>query len=682
MYHAYFGIEESPFSITPDPRYLYMSRGHQEALALLVYGVSESGGFVLLTGEVGTGKTSVCRCLLEQLPDTADVALILNPRLNALELLATICDELGVAHPEDTNSLKVLVDLLNEHLLAVHAKGRHAVVIIDEAQNLSPEVLEQVRLLTNLETAKRKLLQIILIGQPELSDLLNRKEMRQLVQRITARYHLQPLDRAETRAYIQHRLAVGGLVPDLFDRAANNALYRYSRGIPRLINSLCERCLLGAYVQGRKDITRSIVRQAAAEVLGKVPGRLRLGRAAVPAIAAPVLAVLALFIIDQHAPDLLARLFDWESGRDEVASDNSTRPSIGATRISKAVQETAIQGRGGAARPAVAEPAGPSTSADAAPAVEPDPKTVDVTVNYMKISPVAGGTLHEADAAGPGEAVDPPSAEPDATERAERISPQSPTENQIDQADWLWEDDFPGPDESTELETDGTTKLAALRDTAHAGFSEGWTIDELFDYNRFSVDFKSSMMVLFDLWSLDFRQVDPSMPCAVSTNGGLKCIFGKASWQTVVGFNRPVLITLTDPAGRRANAVVLAVDGDRVILAVREGRISTNVDSVMPLWAGDYLVLWRPPSVYRRMLALGAKGRDVAWLKNRLAKIYGEPASMVNKATFDLGLYEKVIAFQKSRGLDPDGVVGAQTMIHLNTSAEGSDLPLLYNSGL
>jgi type II secretory pathway predicted ATPase ExeA len=209
MYYDYFGISESPFSITPDPRYLYMSKGHHEALAHLLYGVSENGGFVLLTGEVGTGKTSVCRCLLEQLPDAADVALILNPRLTELELLAAICGELGIAYPKKAASFKVMVDLLNRHLLEIHAKGRHAVVIIDEAQNLSPGVLEQVRLLTNLETPTRKLLQIVLIGQPELAEILKRKEMRQLAQRISAHYHLDPLSRSETLGYIHYRLAVG-----------------------------------------------------------------------------------------------------------------------------------------------------------------------------------------------------------------------------------------------------------------------------------------------------------------------------------------------------------------------------------------------------------------------------------------------------------------------------------------
>jgi len=321
MYHEFFGIEENPFSITPDPRYLYMSKGHQEALAHLLYGVSESGGFVLLTGEVGTGKTSVCRCLLEQLPDAADVALVLNPRLSETELLANICDELSVGYPAGTESLKELVDLLNRHLLDLHAKGRHGVVIIDEAQNLSPNVLEQVRLLTNLETAKRKLLQIILIGQPELHDLVNRREMRQLAQRITARYHLKPLNRSETIAYIQHRLAVGGLPPALFSRGAIASIYRRSHGIPRIINSLSDRCLLGAYAQNRKSVTRGLVRQAAVEVFGRRHGTRYRTAAAMSWFAAMMVVGMAVFYASPTDRELHYTTI--EGSNDPTASDAS-----------------------------------------------------------------------------------------------------------------------------------------------------------------------------------------------------------------------------------------------------------------------------------------------------------------------------------------------------------------------
>jgi len=269
MYKKHFGLEETPFSIAPDPRYLYMSTGHREALAHLLYGVKSDGGFVLLTGEVGTGKTTVCRCLLEQIPEDTSVAFIINPKVTATELLASICDELEISIARDETSIKTLVDAINHYLLEANRDGRRVLLIIDEAQNLAPEVLEQVRLLTNLETNRRKLLQIILLGQPELNDLLDRPELRQLSQRITARYHLAPLNRAETRAYIKHRLRVGGDSDNPFPDLLLTTIHRVSHGIPRLVNVICDRCLLGAYANDRKKVTSAILNQAVKEVMAK-----------------------------------------------------------------------------------------------------------------------------------------------------------------------------------------------------------------------------------------------------------------------------------------------------------------------------------------------------------------------------------------------------------------------------
>jgi general secretion pathway protein A len=269
MYLNYFGLAEAPFSIAPDPRYLYMSSRHQEALAHLLYGVHGGGGFVLLTGEVGTGKTTVCRCLLEQIPDSCEVAYIFNPKLTVAELLSTICTEFGIAFPENNDSVMVYVNCINRFLLDAHARGKHLVLIIDEAQNLEADVLEQLRLLTNLETNERKLLQIILLGQPELVDMLARPELRQLAQRIIARYHLGPLSLPEVTEYVRHRLEVSGTHHQLIPTRLMALLYRLSGGIPRLINVLCDRALLGAYVQSKEKVDRKILKQAALEVLQK-----------------------------------------------------------------------------------------------------------------------------------------------------------------------------------------------------------------------------------------------------------------------------------------------------------------------------------------------------------------------------------------------------------------------------
>jgi general secretion pathway protein A len=282
MYEQHFTLRQAPFSIAPDPEFLYLSPGHREAFAHLSYGLTQ-GGFVLITGEVGTGKTTLLRNLLREMPPDTDVAFILNPRLTVRELLETICDELGITYDHaDRASTKHYVDALSAHLLEAHAAGRSTLLIIDEAQNLAPVVLEQIRLLTNLETDKRKLLRIMLLGQPELLDLLARKELRQLAQRITARYHLRGLDRQETEAYVIHRLQRAGGSALIFTRPALRRLYRISRGIPRLINLIADRALLGAYAAGQHRVGWRLIGTASREVLG-LPGRRWQQRIAVTA---------------------------------------------------------------------------------------------------------------------------------------------------------------------------------------------------------------------------------------------------------------------------------------------------------------------------------------------------------------------------------------------------------------
>ena len=271
MYTSFFGLNEKPFSITPDPRYLFLSERHSEALAHLIYGVTDIGGFLQLTGEVGTGKTTLVRSLLaSRMPDNANVAVVLNSQITTQEFLLTICEELDIAAKKNNNSIKALTDSLNEYLLKAHASGKKTILIIDEAQNLSPVVLEQIRLLTNLETAKQKLLQIILIGQPELRDLLRRNDLRQLAQRITGRYHLEPLSKEETIQYIQHRLRVAGALIEIFDEKAKKKIFYLSKGIPRLINIICDRSLLGAYSLDQQLVTKKIVCHAKNEISGEI----------------------------------------------------------------------------------------------------------------------------------------------------------------------------------------------------------------------------------------------------------------------------------------------------------------------------------------------------------------------------------------------------------------------------
>jgi len=324
MYYQYFGLTEAPFSIAVNPRYLFMSVRHRDALAHLLYGVGAGGGFILLTGEVGTGKTTINRCLLEQLPDNTDIAIILNPALNAMELLASACDELGIVYDVDKHTLKTLTDSLHAYLLENYDRGRKTVLLIDEAQHLDFDVLEQIRLLTNLETHSEKLLQIILIGQPELAQMLGQPQLRQLNQRITARYNLGPLNLDETGAYIRHRLEVAGMTPgrDVFPASVVRGIYKRTRGIPRLINVLCDRILLGAYGRNKTRADQSMLNLAAHEVMGDpVPTKAAWRRPA--AMAAMLLAALAVggwWLLDKY-------------GEQQVVASTAVSPNVAPSMV-------------------------------------------------------------------------------------------------------------------------------------------------------------------------------------------------------------------------------------------------------------------------------------------------------------------------------------------------------------
>ncbi|WFR80993.1 AAA family ATPase [Janthinobacterium rivuli] len=312
MYTHYFQLKQSPFSIAPDPRYLFMSERHREALAHLLYGVGSGGGFVLLTGEIGAGKTTVCRCFMEQIPENCQLAYIFNPKLSVEELLLSICEEFRIAVAPGVASVKGYVDAINAHLLASHAQGKNNVLIIDEAQNLSAAVLEQLRLLTNLETSERKLLQIILIGQPELRAMLARPELEQLAQRVIARYHLGSLTADETASYIRHRLAVAGSTAQTpFAPRLMAQIHAMSHGVPRRINLLCDRALLGAYVENQPQVTRQILRRAAEEVFAEegkpAAGRgLRWPHVAGGVLAGAVVTAALAWHFMPHAPATVA----------------------------------------------------------------------------------------------------------------------------------------------------------------------------------------------------------------------------------------------------------------------------------------------------------------------------------------------------------------------------------------
>jgi general secretion pathway protein A len=555
MYAPYFGLKHEPFSIAPDPRYLFMSERHREALAHLLYGVNGGGGFVLLSGEIGAGKTTVCRCFLEQIPRRTNVAYIFNPKLTVTELLQSVCEEFGIpaptlAHAEPT--VKDYLDPLNEFLLKTHAVGQNNVLVIDEAQMLSSEVLEQLRLLTNLETNERKLLQIILIGQPELRDLVARPELEQLAQRVIARYHLGALTADETERYIRHRLSVAGMTSAMpFDTKAIARIHQLSRGVPRRINLLCDRALLGAYAGGRPQVDRAIVDTAAGEVFDKErPGlavRRRVDRRTAWGMAALAGAAVA-------AIGLVA------SG----VADRGGAPAVAAA-----------SGAAGASRPA-----GPASAARVAAA-----------------------------SAAPG---------------AARAAPIFLT----------------------------AADLAARFKSPIRDEREAWR-------------------QLAPSWNLTAAFGDP---CVAAQGMQLQCFRGPGSTLALIRLlDRPGIVSLRDAEDRPIYALLTGLGPQTATL--RSGDVTQTVSlvSLATVWRGDFATFWRTPPGYAGTLVGPASGAAGDWVRAQLGTLNGKPLPAGPAAW-----KTQVSAFQRSQGLDPDGLAGPTTFMQLNR-ATGVDEPRLQS---
>jgi len=559
MYLKHFNLSERPFSITPDPRFLYMSPRHREALAHLIYGLGEGGGFVQLTGEVGTGKTTMCRCLLEKVPDKVDLALVLNPKVTSIELIATVCDELGIEYQEKDASIKMLTDVLNHYLLEAHARGRRTVLIIDEAQNLSADVLEQIRLLTNLETRTQKLLQIILIGQPELRTLLQREDMRQLAQRVTARYRLEPLTGKETGAYIKHRLHVCGTTRPVFNKTAVDLIYKLSGGIPRLINVLCDRALLGAYTEDKLQIDKKIIRHAANEVLADElqPYRTWPG----PKLLVGSLIVLVLVSIVLYVY--------WQRPELDHVLDQATAQSF------------------------------PEMSAD------------DTSVD--KPSPQVSIAL-------------PSNALPDVT------TPSN-------------------------LETQPGSLAEALMKANKSWSLAAWT-------------------ELFARWSFKLpAAVEPDF-CVFAKDLALQCLVERGSWGLLRQYNRPVIMNLFADNGQSVPVVLQHLDERMATLMIGNELLHLATGEVDRYWFGDFTLLLQSPPNGHLLLKAGDQNPDVAWLRQLLEAAQQVTLPANDPQYFDIPLLNQVMDFQRSRGLTPDGVVGKQTLIQLNTHTD-RNVPLL-----
>jgi len=531
MYREHFGLEEPPFSIAPDPRYLYMSEQHREALAHLLYGFNSDGGFVLLTGEIGTGKTTVCRCLLEQVPDDSAIAFIFNPKLTVDELLATICDEFGISYPKDNKSVKVFVDLINTFLLNSYGEGRKAVLIIDEAQNLSPDVLEQLRLLTNLETSRKKLLQIILLGQPELRDKLSRPELHQLSQRIIARYHLSSLSKDDVKAYVAHRLSVAGAGSTLFPDSALRTLYSLTGGVPRLMNIICDRALLGAFVNEKSKISSSLLKKAAGEVFG------------------------------------------------------TNRASAGF-------------------------------------------KKAAAWIPLIMIFIVFGAVL--------------------ATSYYKSGAPTVPSQ---------------GPDAVISSEPENQPQPAGDAETGMPTGSVNAAKDKPYE-------------ALFRSWKIDYSSEHDGPACSFAESKGLQCLRERGPLEELLHLNRPALLKLYDDSGQEYFAALTAVSGEDAVVTVGDESIHMPAQKIESRWAGDYTLFWRPPPGFYQNMKTGHTGPMVQWLDRQLSIIHDRTLSDTEAIEYGNELAAEVRRFQSTEGLAPDGIVGARTIIHMNTLND-KDVPLL-----
>ena len=621
MYHAYFDLERSPFSIAPDPRFLYMSERHREALAHLLWGLKSDGGFVLLTGEVGTGKTTLSRCLLEQIEDDTDLAFIINPKVTANEMLATICDELGIPVPQhEQHSARRLVDRINHRLLAAHAQGRRTVLVIDEAQNLATSVLEQIRLLTNLETSERKLLQVILIGQPELAELLRKPELRQLAQRITARYHLAPLGADELAALVQHRMNVAGARRNPFAPRALRILHRRSGGIPRLANVIADRALLGAFAEGSERVTAAIVNRAAGEVLGETDRGARWLR---PMLAgAAVLVVVAALLILVPDRMLSERLPSVADDTAPVPPDSDPATGVSATGVpATGLPATGVPATG---MPATGVPATSMSAAEATPAAA-----------------AADSGREDTTRSGPDESSGAPPAEATAPipfGRADTDRSAAPP---------------PGP-----LDSEAVRRVGALP------ISD--SIDSIASLTAAEARVAAAAAVL-GAWRTPVPLTAASDLCAAIGAVGLGCLRWSDDWAGLLRMDRPALLTVSSGrGGQERHVALLGLQPGTATVGLGEQRFELPLDELRDHWLGRATLFWQLPPAYREPTRLGDSSAAVDWLHDRLETLAGRTPRARTTAPFDAALEARVLGFQAREGLNVDGVAGPETWMRIN----------------
>ena len=622
MYEAFYRLTGPPFRLTPDPRFLFLSAHHHEALGHLLFGIREGTGFIAVTGEIGTGKTTLLRALLRELDPNTIVAYIFNPALSDLELLQSINSEFGL--PATSASKKELIDELNRFLLAKKVAGARVVVIVDEAQNLAPMVLEQLRLLSNLETETEKLLQIVLVGQPELRAILGRADLAQLNQRITVRWHLDPLDRKETAEYVRHRLRIAGGTPatELFTRRALRLIYRYAGGVPRLINIVAHRALLTGFTKELKTIGAATVRQAIRELrrddLAPSARRPLLRPAFAAAVVAIAIAVIAAFAIVPLHPHRSLPAPEAMASASPAAAD-AALPAVAMRATVETAPSTTVNAGAAATPPAAAVAVAPTLGGAPTTAPTPEPPT-----------PVATVTV-------------PPAASPIPDTLDVGAAPQPSA--------------APAPDVAAFWDTLGATdnRVAAL--TATDDLLTVWSAEPL------SADERKKTSV--DLW-------------AIAGKRGLRYLPISGTLERLQLLNLPAILELSVPTSqRRRFAVVTGIDRDHVQLRYGTLAVTVTTDDMAKVWLGEAHVFWRDFLNLSAYMAPGTVGEDVMKLQQMLARIGEYQGSF--SSNYDRPTSEAIARFQRSRRLVADGVVGPLTKILLYEATGAFDHPRLGN---
>ena len=631
MYLNYFGLAERPFSIAPDPQYLYMSAKHREAMAHLSYGLSQGGCFIVLTGEVGTGKTTLCRNLLADLPDNVDVALILNPNINRRELLETVCDELQISYPEK-QSKKKLLDSINNHLLTTYAENKHTVLIIDEAQLLSPSVLEQVRLLTNLETTKAKLLQIILIGQPELNEVLARNDLRQLAQRVTARYHLPALAKNEIQDYVNYRLEVAGCKKPLFSAQALKLLHQLSEGIPRKINVLADQALLGAYAKSQLVVDTKTLKSAAGDVFAKKEYAL----------------VDSVFKGKRLWFTLAVLLLITNVGSWWLFGSKPTQNQAVVNGVK--LKEERLN-----AKPS-AQPKAEDLTIEA-----PEQKLEALSLSESTGSKTIDlSKLAEVDAM-PVEPSFDADIEPGSVVFSDDFLDSKPIDQTLDNA-------------STDL-----GKVALVRNIEPPAYLANSAFGRVLEVSSDRTGRVAAFRNLAAAWDAELPDVILRPLCEELEIDGIACM-SVSNWSTLNRLNRPTIMVL-DHKGTQHRVILYRLVEDMASVLVGDQSYQVPISELRDRWSTNALLFWRPSEVGQEFLQLGDKSSALPAVRKKLdgmlVSLGLDSIGNLKSDFFDAELAAGVSELQRKFGILADGKIGRETYLLINEILKPDAVPTL-----